>query len=99
MQSQKTGPSFLSILIHVLVLGEMAAAAPPVKHDQDYLGADKGPVILGVILTVSVLSTLFVAGRVYTQKKILGALHLDNWFTIVAVVGTPSCYSHLLLGS
>uniref|UniRef100_A0A0C4DJB4 Rhodopsin domain-containing protein n=1 Tax=Fusarium oxysporum (strain Fo5176) TaxID=660025 RepID=A0A0C4DJB4_FUSOF len=63
----------------------MSASAPPVKHDQSYLEADKCPVILGVIFTVSTLSTIFVADRVYTRKNILGALHLDDWFTIVAV--------------
>ncbi|KAJ3528286.1 hypothetical protein NM208_g10275 [Fusarium decemcellulare] len=64
----------------------MSASATAVEHDQSYLDANKGPVILGVILTVSILSTIFVAGRVYTRKKILGALHLDDWFTIIAVI-------------
>ncbi|RTE78244.1 hypothetical protein BHE90_007291 [Fusarium euwallaceae] len=58
----------------------------PTHHTQAYLDANKGPVILGVILTVSILSTIFVAGRVYTRKKILGALHLDDWLTIVSVI-------------
>lgn len=62
----------------------MMAEAP--KHTQAYLESSKGPVILAVILAVSILSTIFVAGRVYTRKKILGALHLDDWLTIVSVV-------------
>jgi uncharacterized Tic20 family protein len=62
-------------------------SSPP-HHTQAYLDADKGPTILGVVITVSILSTIFVAGRVYTRKRIIGALHLDDWFTIVAVV----CY-------
>ncbi|KAF5679246.1 integral membrane protein PTH11 [Fusarium heterosporum] len=55
-------------------------------HSQAYLDADKGPTILGIVLTVSILSTLFVFGRVFTRKRIIGALHLDDWFTIVAVI-------------
>lgn len=62
----------------------------PAHHTQAYLDANKGPTILGVILTVSILSTIFVAGRVYTRKKILGALHLDDWLTIVSVVSFTS---------
>lgn len=58
----------------------------PSHHTQAYLDADKGPTILGLVITVSILSTIFVAGRVYTRKRIIGALHLDDWFTIVAVV-------------
>lgn len=60
-------------------------SSPP-HHTQAYLDADKGPTILGLVITVSILSTIFVAGRVYTRKRIIGALHLDDWFTIVAVV-------------
>lgn len=66
----------------------MTTEAP--THTQAYLDSNKGPVILGVILTVSILSTIFVAGRVYTRKKILGALHLDDWLTIVSVVSFTS---------
>ncbi|KAF4972243.1 hypothetical protein FSARC_1140 [Fusarium sarcochroum] len=55
-------------------------------HTQAYLDANKGPMILGVILTVSILSTVFVVGRLYTRKRIIGALHLDDWLTIVAVI-------------
>ncbi|KAF5701745.1 integral membrane protein [Fusarium mundagurra] len=59
---------------------------PPPHHTQAYLDANEGPTILGVIITVSILSTIFVVGRVYTRKWILGALRLDDWLTIAAVV-------------
>ncbi|CAM1504818.1 Fc.00g024090.m01.CDS01 [Cosmosporella sp. VM-42] len=62
------------------------SATPPVHHTQAYLSEDKGPVILGVILTVSILSTIFVFARLFTRKKILGSLHLDDWLTIPAVI-------------
>ncbi|KAM0201584.1 hypothetical protein ACHAQI_011161 [Fusarium lateritium] len=54
-------------------------------HSKAYLEANKGPAILGIVLTVSILSTVFVFGRVFTRKRIIGALHLDDWFTIVAL--------------
>ncbi|SPJ70450.1 related to integral membrane protein PTH11 [Fusarium torulosum] len=55
-------------------------------HSQAYLEANKGPAILGIVLTVSILSTVFVFGRVFTRKRIIGALHLDDWFTIIAMI-------------
>lgn len=58
-------------------------------HSQAYLEANKGPAILGIVLTVSILSTVFVFGRVFTRKRIIGALHLDDWFTIIAMVSSP----------
>ncbi|KLP15110.1 Uncharacterized protein LW94_1955 [Fusarium fujikuroi] len=66
-------------------------SSPP-HHTQAYLDADKGPTILGLVITVFILSTIFVAGRVYTRKRIIGALHLDDWFTIVAVVCSPAVF-------
>ncbi|KAI1013844.1 hypothetical protein LB503_010536 [Fusarium chuoi] len=67
----------------------------PSHHTQAYLDADKGPTILGLVITVSILSTIFVAGRVYTRKRIIGALHLDDWFTIVAVVCPLALFASL----
>ncbi|KAF4452103.1 hypothetical protein F53441_5036 [Fusarium austroafricanum] len=64
----------------------MSSPPPAPSHSQAYLDANKGPTILGIVITVSILSTIFVLGRVYTRKRILGALHLDDWFTIVAVI-------------
>src|SRR6478609_10149393 len=72
-------------LFFVYVCAWQTMSSPP-HHTQAYLDADKGPTILGLVITVSILSTIFVAGRVYTRKRIIGALHLDDWFTIVAVV-------------
>lgn len=70
----------------VCLLASGAKMSSTAHHTQDYLDANKGPTILGVVLTVSILSTIFVVGRVYTRKRILGALHLDDWFTVCAVV-------------
>ncbi|KAF7542593.1 hypothetical protein G7Z17_g11440 [Cylindrodendrum hubeiense] len=61
------------------------------SHTQAYLDANKGPVILGVILTVSTLSTLFVGARLFTRKLIMGAFNLDDWLTICAVICEWCC--------
>ncbi|KAH7122175.1 hypothetical protein B0J13DRAFT_589464 [Dactylonectria estremocensis] len=66
------------------------ANAPP-SHTQEYLDANKGPVILGVVVTVSSLSTLFVAARLFTRKLIMGAFNLDDWLTIGAVIFEWCC--------
>lgn len=58
-------------------------------HSEAYLEANKGPAILGIVLTASILSTVFVFGRVFTRKRIIGALHLDDWFTVIAMVSSP----------
>ncbi|KAH6954756.1 hypothetical protein DER45DRAFT_633158 [Fusarium avenaceum] len=55
-------------------------------HSEAYLEANKGPAILGIVLTASILSTVFVFGRVFTRKRIIGALHLDDWFTVIAMI-------------
>jgi hypothetical protein len=59
-------------------------------HTQAYMNANKGPVILGVILTVCILSTIFVGARLFTRKLIMGKLNLDDWLTIVAIVSYDS---------
>lgn len=61
------------------------------SHTQAYMDADKGPVILGVTLTVCVLSTIFVGARLFTRKLIIGALNLDDWLTIAATVCEWCC--------
>lgn len=69
----------------------MSGVAPP-HHTPEYLAADKGPVILGVIITLTVISTLFVAARVFTRQKILGKAQLDDWLVVVSVVSPRSAH-------
>lgn len=70
------------------------STTPQVQHSQEYLDEDKGPAILGVSITVVVLSTVFVAARIFTRQKIMGQLHLDDWLSVAAMVCafSFSCY-------
>lgn len=61
-----------------------------VVHGQAYLDQDKGPTILGVMFTMTILSTLFVGARVFTRQHIMGKMHLDDWLTAAALVSGPS---------
>lgn len=49
---------------------------------------NKGPAILATIYTVTVLSTIFTAARVFVRTKILGKLQLDDYLIILSVVSS-----------
>lgn len=51
---------------------------------------DKGPTSLGIILSVTVLSTLFAAARIFVRGKMLGKIYLDDYLIIASVV-SRSC--------
>lgn len=55
-------------------------------HTAAYKADNKGPMIIAVCLAVTVLSTIFVALRVFTRQKIMGQLHLDDWLVIPSIV-------------
>lgn len=61
-----------------------------VTESQEYQHADRGPVILGIIITFTSLSTITVAARLFTRKHFLGRIHLDDWVSLVAIV-SPCC--------
>lgn len=63
----------------------MADDIPP-----EIANANKGPSILATIITVSVLSTLFTAARLWVRGKILRQFHADDWLIVVSVVSTAS---------
>ncbi|KAI3550054.1 integral membrane protein [Colletotrichum abscissum] len=47
---------------------------------------DKGPVALGIVISMSVLSTLFTAGRLFVRGRILKQFHLDDYLIVASVV-------------
>jgi len=51
---------------------------------------DKGPGILAAIITVSIISTLFVIGRLFVRIKIIEKLYLDDYFIMLSTVRAPS---------
>lgn len=50
---------------------------------------DKGPGILAAIISVSIVSTLFVLARLFVRIKIIQKLSLDDYFIIVSTVRAP----------
>ncbi|KAK1518687.1 uncharacterized protein CCOS01_11507 [Colletotrichum costaricense] len=46
---------------------------------------DKGPVALGIVISMSVLSTLFTAGRLFVRGRILKQFHLDDYLIVASV--------------
>ncbi|KXH43595.1 integral membrane protein [Colletotrichum nymphaeae SA-01] len=51
---------------------------------------DKGPVALGIVISMSVLSTLFTAGRLFVRGKILNHFYLDDYLIVASVLLTIS---------
>ncbi|KAB5522977.1 integral membrane protein [Coniochaeta sp. 2T2.1] len=47
---------------------------------------NKGPGILAAIITVSVVSTLFVLGRLFVRIKIIEKLYLDDYFIMLSTI-------------
>ncbi|KAK1730002.1 uncharacterized protein BDZ83DRAFT_783615 [Colletotrichum acutatum] len=47
---------------------------------------DKGPMALDVVISMSVLSALFTAGRLFVRGKILKHFHLDDYLIVASVV-------------
>jgi hypothetical protein len=76
-------------IMHLLVraanveLDENSAPLPP-----DVAAQDKGPGIIITVLSLTSIMTLFVAVRLYTRVRVLGATHLDDWLIIASMVCT-----------
>ncbi|KAI1840245.1 hypothetical protein JX265_013037 [Neoarthrinium moseri] len=52
----------------------------------DTASENKGPSIVAAVSTVTALSTVFVAARVYTKAFIVRQLHLDDYLIVLSVV-------------
>lgn len=59
----------------------MSTASSPERDAED-----KGPTALGIVISVSALSTVFAAARLFVRGKILGKVHLDDYLIIASVV-------------
>lgn len=66
------------------------ASAPPTDFDPAWAAEDKGPAIIGVIVAVTILETLFSGARLYVRGRIMGKLHLDDYLIILAVVSNTA---------
>ncbi|OHW96428.1 integral membrane protein [Colletotrichum incanum] len=47
---------------------------------------NKGPAAIGIVISVSVLSTLFAAARLFVRGKILRKVHLDDYLIVASVI-------------
>ncbi|KAF5484079.1 hypothetical protein CGCF413_v015133 [Colletotrichum fructicola] len=59
----------------------MSTASSPERDAED-----KGPTALGIVISVSALSTVFAAARLFVRGKILGKVHLDDYLIIASVI-------------
>ncbi|KAJ0160579.1 hypothetical protein CTA2_7724 [Colletotrichum tanaceti] len=59
----------------------MSTPVPPQRAAEN-----KGPTAIGIIVSVSVLSTLFTAARLFVRGKILGKVHLDDHLIVISVL-------------
>lgn len=68
-------------------------AAPGGALPPDIAAQDKGPAILATCITVTVLSTVFVLGRLFVRAHIMRKMYLDDYFMIAALVGVFSRFN------
>jgi len=47
---------------------------------------NKGPAVLATCITLTALSTLFVAARLYVRIRILSRVGLDDWLIVISLV-------------
>ncbi|KAG9253062.1 uncharacterized protein F5Z01DRAFT_172050 [Emericellopsis atlantica] len=68
-------------------------AEPPLLPHQTaaYLAANKAPSIVAVTVTLSAVSTIFVAARIFTRQKIMGKMHLDDWLVAPSLLFLWTC--------
>ncbi|KAH9232500.1 hypothetical protein K456DRAFT_1750874 [Colletotrichum gloeosporioides 23] len=59
----------------------MSTASSPERDAED-----KGPTALGIVISVSALSTVFAAARLFVRGKRLGKVHLDDYLIIASVI-------------
>ena len=61
-------------------------AAAGVALPPDIAAQDKGPAIVAACVTVIVLSTIFVAARLFVRARIIGQMFLDDYLMAVSMV-------------
>ncbi|KAK2049471.1 integral membrane protein [Colletotrichum somersetense] len=52
----------------------------------DRAAENKGPTALGIVISMSILSTLFTAARLFVRGKILGKFHMDDYLMVASVI-------------
>lgn len=57
-----------------------------VQLPPDIAAQNKGPVILGVVCSITALATVFVAARFYVKGWIKKKFSVDDWIILVSLV-------------
>ncbi|KAJ2897436.1 hypothetical protein MKZ38_004667 [Zalerion maritima] len=56
--------------------------------DPEWAAEDKGPAIVGTIIAVSAITTLFAAARLYVRGWIIRRLQIDDWIIVLSIIGS-----------
>lgn len=63
----------------------------PPHMTPEYIAESRVPLIMGVIISVSVLSTAFVGARIFTRARLTGNMFLDDYLVIIAAASQWVC--------
>lgn len=64
----------------------MSSDELPPHITPEYIEESRAPLIIGVIISVSVLSTIFVLARIFTRTRLTGSMFLDDYLVMIAAV-------------
>lgn len=64
----------------------MSSTEPFVEPYPGYSEENKGPLILTVTATLTAVTSLFVAGRIYSRLLSLGKIAIDDYIVILCIV-------------
>ncbi|KAH8173882.1 integral membrane protein [Sarocladium implicatum] len=69
----------------------MADQGLPPHVTPEYIAESRVPIIVGVVVSLTVLSTLFVIARIFTRARLTGSMFLDDYLVIIAAVSQWLC--------
>lgn len=59
---------------------------PRPGHSADYALQDRGPTLMGVMVGLTVLATVFVAARLFVRVRLLRNVGLDDYLITASLV-------------
>jgi len=65
------------------------AMEEPAPLAADIAAQNKGPTVLAVSYPLTVLTSLFVAGRLFSRRRKLGRWEVDDYIILVSLVRVP----------
>jgi hypothetical protein len=67
-------------------MSDGAPTGPPSYPYPGYENETRGPLFVGLTTALTVLATLFVAGRIYSRLISVGKVFVDDWIMILSIV-------------